>query len=91
MVESSSIHQQSQHLWDAQCFFARSSNRYSNNFEFGISESDNLDVYIDEKIDNVIKTFSIGELTIRSLQVLVNRRIAEKSRQIDKLCSLLLA
>ena len=45
-------------------FFARSSDRYSDNFEFGISESGNLDVYIDEKIDNVIKTFGSGELTI---------------------------
>ncbi|MDF5733895.1 MAG: LamG domain-containing protein, partial [Rhizonema sp. PD38] len=45
-------------------FFARSSDRYSDNFEFGISESGNLDVYIDEKIDNVIKTFGNGELTI---------------------------
>ena len=38
-------------------FFARSSDRYSDNFEFGISEEGNLDVYIDENIDNVIKTF----------------------------------
>ncbi|MDF5726452.1 MAG: patatin-like phospholipase family protein, partial [Rhizonema sp. PD38] len=45
-------------------FFARSSDRYSDNFEFGISESGNLDVYIDEKIDNVIKTFGSGELTV---------------------------
>nr|WP_155748434.1 patatin-like phospholipase family protein [Scytonema sp. UIC 10036] len=44
-------------------FFARSSDRYSDNFEFGISESGNLDVYIDEKLDNVIKTFGNGELT----------------------------
>ena len=45
-------------------FFARSSDRYSDNFEFGINESGNLDVYIDEKIDNVIKTFGSGELTV---------------------------
>ncbi|MEH2348451.1 MAG: patatin-like phospholipase family protein [Nostoc sp.] len=45
-------------------FFARSSDRYSDNFEFGISELGNLDVYIDEKIDNVLKTFGNGELTI---------------------------
>jgi uncharacterized protein len=45
-------------------FFARSSDRYSDNFEFGISESGNLDVYIDEKVDNVLKTFGNGELTI---------------------------
>jgi len=45
-------------------FFARSSDRYSDNFEFGISESGNLDVYIDEKVDNVIKTFGNGELTV---------------------------
>ncbi|MBW4431365.1 MAG: patatin-like phospholipase family protein [Pelatocladus maniniholoensis HA4357-MV3] len=45
-------------------FFARSSDRYSDNFEFGISEEGNLDVYIDEKIDNVIKTFGNGELTV---------------------------
>ncbi|MCW5317122.1 patatin [Nostoc sp. KVJ3] len=46
-------------------FFARSSDRYSDNFEFGISEAGNLDVYIDEDVDNVIKTFGNGELTIR--------------------------
>ncbi|MGJ5674783.1 MAG: patatin-like phospholipase family protein [Nostochopsis sp.] len=45
-------------------FFARSSDRYSDNFEFGISEEGNLDVYIDEKIDHVIKTFGNGELTV---------------------------
>jgi patatin-like phospholipase/acyl hydrolase len=45
-------------------FFARSSDRYSDNFEFGISESGNLDVYIDEKVDNVIKTFGNGELSV---------------------------
>ncbi len=45
-------------------FFARSSDRYSDNFEFGISELGNLDVYIDEKVDNVLKTFGNGELTI---------------------------
>jgi patatin-like phospholipase/acyl hydrolase len=45
-------------------FFARSSDRFSDNFEFGISESGNLDVYIDEKVDNVIKTFGNGELTV---------------------------
>lgn len=45
-------------------FFARASDRYSDNFEFGISESGNLDVYIDEKVDNAIKTFGNGELTV---------------------------
>ncbi|MBX9256323.1 patatin-like phospholipase family protein [Desmonostoc muscorum CCALA 125] len=45
-------------------FFARSSDRYSDNFEFGISEDGKLDVYIDEKVDNVIKTFGDGELTV---------------------------
>jgi uncharacterized protein len=45
-------------------FFARSSDRYSDNFEFGISEEGNLEVYIDEKIDNIIKTFGNGELTV---------------------------
>jgi patatin-like phospholipase/acyl hydrolase len=45
-------------------FFARSSDRYSDNFEFGISEEGNLDVYIDEKIDNVIKTLGDRELTV---------------------------
>ncbi|MEH2073172.1 MAG: patatin-like phospholipase family protein [Nostoc sp.] len=45
-------------------FLARSSDRYSDNFEFGISELGNLDVYVDEKIDNVLKTFGNGELTI---------------------------
>ncbi|MBR8839602.1 MAG: patatin-like phospholipase family protein [Stigonema ocellatum SAG 48.90 = DSM 106950] len=45
-------------------FFARSADRYSDNFEFGISESGNLDVYIDENVDNVIKTFGNGELTV---------------------------
>ena len=44
-------------------FFARSSDRYSDNFEFGISESGNLDVYIDENTEKVIKTFGNGELT----------------------------
>ncbi|WP_341528323.1 patatin-like phospholipase family protein [Nostoc sp. UHCC 0302] len=44
-------------------FFARSSDRYSDNFEFGISESGNLDVYIDENNEKVIKTFGNGELT----------------------------
>jgi patatin-like phospholipase/acyl hydrolase len=45
-------------------FFARSSDRYSDNFEFGISEEGNLDVYIDEKVSKVIKTFGNGELTV---------------------------
>ncbi|MBW4592859.1 MAG: patatin-like phospholipase family protein [Brasilonema angustatum HA4187-MV1] len=45
-------------------FFARSSDIYSDNFEFGISESGNLDVYIDEKVDNVIKNFGNGELSV---------------------------
>ncbi|MFL9458765.1 LamG-like jellyroll fold domain-containing protein [Tolypothrix bouteillei VB521301_2] len=45
-------------------FLARSSDRYSDNFEFGISKTGNLDVYIDEKLDNTIKTLGNGELTI---------------------------
>ncbi|MEH2284586.1 MAG: patatin-like phospholipase family protein [Nostoc sp.] len=45
-------------------FFARSSDRYSDNFEFGISESGNLDVFIDESVEKVIKTFGNGELTV---------------------------
>ncbi|MBG1241146.1 patatin-like phospholipase family protein [Nostoc sp. NZL] len=45
-------------------FFARSSDRYSDNFEFGISESGNLDIYIDENVAKVIKTFGNGELTV---------------------------
>ncbi|NDJ23281.1 patatin [Nostoc sp. B(2019)] len=45
-------------------FFARSSDRYSDNFEFGISEEGNLDVYIDDKVNKVIKTFGNGELTV---------------------------
>ncbi|WP_416212276.1 LamG domain-containing protein [Nostoc sp. DedSLP03] len=45
-------------------FFARSSDRYSDNFEFGINESGNLDIYIDEKVEKVIKTFGNGELTV---------------------------
>ncbi|MBE8986279.1 patatin-like phospholipase family protein [Nostoc sp. LEGE 12450] len=45
-------------------FFARSSERFSDNFEFGISETGNLDVYIDESVSKGIKTFGQGELTI---------------------------
>lgn len=45
-------------------FFARSSERYSDNFEFGISETGSLDVYIDESVSKNIKTFGQGELTI---------------------------
>ncbi|MEH1813011.1 MAG: patatin-like phospholipase family protein [Nostoc sp.] len=45
-------------------FFARSSERYSDNFEFGISEAGSLDVYIDETVSKGIKTFGQGELTI---------------------------
>ncbi|ACC80792.1 patatin-like phospholipase family protein [Nostoc punctiforme] len=45
-------------------FFARSSERYSDNFEFGISETGSLDVYIDESVSKGIKTFGQGELTI---------------------------
>ncbi|WDD36891.1 patatin-like phospholipase family protein (plasmid) [Nostoc sp. UHCC 0926] len=45
-------------------FFARSSERYSDNFEFGISEVGSLDVYIDETVSKSIKTFGQGELTI---------------------------
>lgn len=46
-------------------FFARSSERYSDNFEFGISETGSLDVFIDETVSKGIKTFGQGELTIR--------------------------
>jgi uncharacterized protein len=46
-------------------FFARSSERYSDNFEFGISETGSLDVYIDESVSKGIKTFGQGELTIQ--------------------------
>ncbi|MBN3876519.1 MULTISPECIES: patatin-like phospholipase family protein [unclassified Nostoc] len=45
-------------------FFARSSERYSDNFEFGISETGSLDIYIDESVNKNIKTFGQGELTI---------------------------
>ncbi|QKQ75852.1 patatin-like phospholipase family protein [Nostoc sp. TCL240-02] len=45
-------------------FFARSSDRYSDNFEFGISESGNLDIYIDENVEKFIKPFGNGELTV---------------------------
>ncbi|BDI19821.1 hypothetical protein ANSO36C_56230 [Nostoc cf. commune SO-36] len=45
-------------------FFARSSERFSDNFEFGISETGSLDVYIDETVSKNIKTFGQGELTI---------------------------
>ncbi|WP_256875069.1 LamG domain-containing protein [Nostoc sp. C052] len=44
-------------------FFARSSERFSDNFEFGISETESLDVYIDESVSKNIKTFGQGELT----------------------------
>jgi uncharacterized protein len=46
-------------------FFARSSERFSDNFEFGISETGSLDVYIDESVSKNIKTFGQGELTIK--------------------------
>jgi uncharacterized protein len=45
-------------------FFARSSDRYSDNFEFGISESGNLDVFIDETVEKKVKTFGNGELIV---------------------------
>jgi patatin-like phospholipase/acyl hydrolase len=45
-------------------FFARSSERYSDNFEFGISETGSLDVFIDETVSKGIKTFGQGELSI---------------------------
>ncbi|MBD2299206.1 patatin-like phospholipase family protein [Nostoc sp. FACHB-87] len=45
-------------------FLARSSERYSDNFEFGISEAGSLDIYIDETVTKGIKTFGQGELTI---------------------------
>jgi hypothetical protein len=45
-------------------FFARSSERYSDNFEFGISEAGNLDIFIDEGVSRVIRTFGNAELTI---------------------------
>ena len=46
-------------------FFARSSDRYSDNFEFGIDPEGNLNVYIDTNSNDVIQTFGNGELTIR--------------------------
>lgn len=45
-------------------FFARSSEKYSDNFEFGISDTGGLDVYIDECVSKGIKTFGQGESTI---------------------------
>ncbi|WP_013324779.1 patatin-like phospholipase family protein [Gloeothece verrucosa] len=45
-------------------FFSRSSDQYSDNFELGISEEGNLDVYIDEKVKRQIKTLGNGELSI---------------------------
>ncbi|RCJ24326.1 patatin [Nostoc minutum NIES-26] len=45
-------------------FFARSSERYSDNFEFGISETGSLDIFIDESVSKGIKTFGQGELSI---------------------------
>ena len=45
-------------------FFARSSDRYSDNFEFGISETGNLEVYLDVKVVNPLKTLGNGELTV---------------------------
>lgn len=45
-------------------FFARSSEKYSDNFEFGISETGSLDVYIDECVSKGIKILGQGELTI---------------------------
>lgn len=44
-------------------FFARSSDRYSDNFEVGVSPTGNLDIYIDEKFSKFIKTLGNGELT----------------------------
>ena len=38
--------------------------RYSDNFEFGISEAGNLDIFIDEGVSRVIRTFGNAELTI---------------------------
>ena len=46
-------------------FFARASDQYSDNFEFGINEEGNLEIYIDENVNKVIKTFGNGELTVR--------------------------
>jgi patatin-like phospholipase/acyl hydrolase len=45
-------------------FFARSSDRYSDNFEVGVSPTGNLDIYIDEQFSKFIKTLGNGELTI---------------------------
>ncbi len=45
-------------------FFARSSDRHSDNFEVGVSPTGNLDIYIDEKFSKFIKTLGNGELTI---------------------------
>ncbi|NEQ76762.1 MAG: hypothetical protein F6K23_29315 [Okeania sp. SIO2C9] len=44
-------------------FLARASDSYNDNFELGISETGNLDVYIDENYDDITKTFGNGELT----------------------------
>lgn len=45
-------------------FFARSSDKHSDNFEVGVSPTGNLDIYIDEKFSKFIKTLGNGELTI---------------------------
>ncbi|BAZ54035.1 patatin [Nostoc sp. NIES-4103] len=45
-------------------FFARSSDRYSDNFEFGISEDGNLDLFIDDTVEKFVRTFGDGELTL---------------------------
>ncbi|NES99746.1 MAG: patatin [Sphaerospermopsis sp. SIO1G1] len=45
-------------------FFSRSSDRYSDNFEFGINEIGNLDIYIDEKIIKYVKTLGNRDLVI---------------------------
>ncbi|WP_066424312.1 patatin-like phospholipase family protein [Anabaena sp. 4-3] len=46
-------------------FFACASDQFSDNFEFGISEAGNLDVYIDETHQKFIKTFGNRELTVK--------------------------
>ncbi|MEA1999401.1 MAG: LamG-like jellyroll fold domain-containing protein, partial [Euryarchaeota archaeon] len=45
---------------------ARASNRNNDNFELGISNSGNLDLYIDENNDDITKTFGSSEITTKS-------------------------
>ena len=45
---------------------ARASNRSNDNFELGISNSGNLDLYIDDNNDDITKTFGSSEITTKS-------------------------